>query len=217
MNTKKKVGAIDGAILTPEVMTASVTDHVIEAGVGLTSAADVAMTIPVGVFKLNAAAVDPTYATPGSMCFDISAAMCDGDEVAVYSSVNVKRMSPVARYGHGDKCGVVIDAGSRALIPTGIVFDLPEGTALLLYPRSGMSLKQDAKLGNCIGVVDNDYVEQTYAIIKNDSAVPLLIMSGDKICQGEVVIAPPQASFTNMAARPKQKTTRNGGFGSTGR
>lgn len=207
----------EGAVLTPDVLTATTLAMPVGEVGQLVAATKVKPTIPTGIFKLNSEAKTPEYATDGSMCFDLSAAIVDGDEITVYSSSNVKSTVKAARYTADGKFGVVVDPGSRALIPTGLVFDLQEGTALLLYPRSGMSLKQDAKLGNCVGVVDSDYVEQTFAIIKNDSVVPLYINSGDKICQGEVVVAPPQASFNNLSERPKQKTSRNGGFGSTGK
>lgn len=207
----------DGAVLEPDgAMTLSTVAMPLSEGMSVTGSV-VKPTIPCGIFKLNSEAQTPEYATAGSMCFDLSAAIVDGDVITVYSAHNIKGSVKAYRSAGSNKFGVVVDPGCRALIPSGLVFDLQEGTALLLYPRSGMSLKQDAKLGNCIGVVDSDYIEQTYAIIKNDSQVPLTIQSGDKICQGEVVIAPPQASFNELQERPKQKTSRNGGFGSTGK
>ena len=176
--------------------------------------------IKVGLYKVKPHATAPEYATPGSMCFDLKACFDEGDVVTGYTSNNVKANFNVVRMRTADggvASGISIPAHQRALVPTGLIFDLPAGFALLLYPRSGMSLKQGAKLGNCVGVVDSDYVEQTYAIIQNDADIPLTIMSGDKICQGEVVEVPPQANFIISSEPPAQKTTRAGGFGSTGK
>jgi dUTP pyrophosphatase len=39
----------------------------------------------------------------------------------------------------------------RALIPTGLIFDIPEGYSIRIHPRSGMALKYGLILANCRG------------------------------------------------------------------
>ena len=53
---------------------------------------------------------------------------------------------------------VTIPAGEIRIIPTGLAAS-PENkeTALLIYPRSGLSSKYAVSLANCVGVVDSDY------------------------------------------------------------
>lgn len=175
--------------------------------------------IRVGVYKLNPVAEAPEYATDGSMCFDIKACLTIDTVVTGYNKMNEKftRHAVLWTSENGPMIGVSVDPGDRVMIPTGLIFDLPSNTAMILYPRSGFSLKQGMKLGNCVGVVDSDYVEQTFVILENTSSVRVYVMHGERICQGEVVETPPQAMFTELSERPAQKTSRNGGFGSTGK
>ncbi len=68
-------------------------------------------------FKLHPDVVEPDFATSGSACFDIRAHLCDGETIKTYSNA----FSTV-------KDGVLhLTPGARALIPTGVVFNIPNG------------------------------------------------------------------------------------------
>lgn len=173
--------------------------------------------ISVTVFKLTPDAELPTYATTGSSCFDLRANLRVGEPVSGFKSNNTPtKTNPIARTSDG-VLTIDIDPGERFMIPTGLIFDLPENTTLKIYPRSGLALKQALILANCVGIVDADYVDPVFVILVNDSGNRIRIASGDRIAQGEVVVNPPKTVFSETKKPIKQKTNRAGGFGSTGK
>ena len=143
------------------------------------------------------------------MCFDIYSFLIENDSVNYYSCENVKDVKYV-------KDGTItVYSSERVLIPTGFIFDIPTGHSMRIHPRSGLSLKNGIVVANCEGVVDNDYVEQTYVMIVNTSHIPFNIKHGERIAQGEIV-EDTKVLFSDITRKPQSKTNRNGGFGSTG-
>ena len=161
------------------------------------------------IWKLWEEARMPTYGTEWSACFDLSASLRDGDEVTVYTVTNVQGKR------HVYKKSIPLASGERMLVPTGLVFDLDEGESIRLHPRSGLSLKDGIVLANAEGVIDADYVNQSYIMLTNVSSETFKITDGMRICQGEVV-AVEQRNFVLADCEPETKTSRNGGYGSTG-
>lgn len=100
-------------------------------------------------------------------------------------------------------------------MPTGLIFDIPEGYSIRLHPRSGNALKIGLVLANAEGIVDEDYVEPTYVLMTNMSTVSLRIDHGMRIAQGEVVYDQ-RFEIVETETKPNQKSDRDGGFGSTG-
>ena len=105
--------------------------------------------------------------------------------------------------------------GERMMIPTGLVFDISDDTSLRIHPRSGLSSKNGINIANCEGVVDSDYVEQTFVLLLNISDIPFEVSDGMRIAQAEIVPVY-DVDIKEISTRPQQKTTRTGGFGSTG-
>jgi dUTP pyrophosphatase len=172
--------------------------------------------ISVGVYKLSDTARTPTYATAGSACFDLYADFSGVRAVRVHSPSNFETERLVQRFPEYDNIqGVVIDSGERALIPTNLIFDIPEGWKMMIYARSGNALKFGMSLANSVGVVDHDYVNPTYIIVSNQSKERLVVKQGDRIAQAELVPIY-QVVFNSLTEAPSQKTERDGGFGSTG-
>jgi dUTP pyrophosphatase len=173
--------------------------------------------VSIGIYKLSETAKTPTYATQGSACFDLYVDFSGVRTVKVYtpSNLEVNRHVQQFREFWGSQ-GVVIDSGERALIPVNLIFDIPEGWKMLIYARSGNALKQAMLLANSVGVVDHDYVDPVFVIVFNQSNERLIVKQGDRIAQAEIVPAV-QASFNILSDAPGQKTTRAGGFGSTGK
>ena len=161
------------------------------------------------VWKLWEDAYMPVYGTEWSACFDLSASLRDGDVVTVYTVTNVKEKRRV------HEKSIPLCSGERMLVPTGLVFDLDEGESIRLHPRSGLSLKNGIVLANAEGVVDADYVDQTYIMLSNVSTETFEISHGMRICQGEVVNVE-QRNFVLAEREPESKTSRKGGYGSTG-
>lgn len=133
----------------------------------------------------------PTYATSGSACFDIYAVL---DEPV-----------PVCN-------------GEPVIIPTGLKFDIPVGYALIIYSRSGHGFNSDVRLSNCTGVIDSDYIGELMVKLTQDvdhCEGVFWVNHGDRIAQG-MLIPVEQVTFKQVNEPPRQKTDRQGGFGSTG-
>lgn len=164
---------------------------------------------PLGYYKLNDDVKDPVVATSGSACFDLHAYVPDDTAVKCYSSMNAK-MESFAVNGK-----LAIHPGVRYLIPTGLIFDIPNQCSVRLHARSGLSLKQGLVLANAEGVIDEDYVDPVFAMITNISDTQVTIENGERICQAELVYQP-NFAIMPLQNSPAQKTDRDGGFGSTG-
>ena len=66
------------------------------------------------------------------------------------------------------------------------------------------------------GVIDSDYMEETFIMITNISTRNMEIANLSRICQGEIV-KNNRVSFEEISERPtRDNTNRKGGFGSTG-
>lgn len=109
---------------------------------------------------------------------------------------------------------MILQPGSRALVPTGIAIALPEGYEAQIRPRSGLALRHGIALVNSPGTVDPDYRGEICVILINHGNEPFTIRSGDRIAQ--MVFAP----FARAKLREVpilQGTERgDGGFGHTG-
>lgn len=114
-----------------------------------------------------------------------------------------------------DRKSVVIPSGGRALIPTGLRFEVPQGFEVQVRPRSGLALKHGIALVNSPGTIDSDYRGLVGAILLNTGADAFVVVHGERIAQ--VVVAPVvQGDF--VIADTLDETVRGaGGFGSTGR
>ena len=111
--------------------------------------------------------------------------------------------------------GLVIEAGSRVLIPTGLAMQIPEGMEVQVRPRSGLSLKTSLLVVNSPGTIDCDYRGEVKIIMGNFGNEPHVIKHGERVAQ--LVLAPViQASF--QVEESLDSTERGaGGFGSTGK
>ena len=176
-------------------------------------------TITLGVYKRDKNVRDLEWASDGSACFDVRAYLPVGELITVYNHKNKSRTIAVR---HMQSIGVdciILDPQDRALIPTGMFLDIPEGYSLRLHPRSGIALKQGLVLANCEGVIDSDYVNELYIAIKNDSGARVIIQHEERLAQGELEKSIPhdKIKMVDLEKKPAQKTTRTGGFGSTGK
>ena len=111
---------------------------------------------------------------------------------------------------------VQVNPHERVLIPTGLIFDIPRGYSVRLYPRSSLALKQGLTLANNVGIIDWDYVEPVFAMIVNISGFTNYVKHNERICQGELFKDQP-CIIEEVKDRPQTKTDRKGGFGSTGK
>ena len=162
-------------------------------------------------FKLNPSVKDPYFATEGSACFDIHASIIDGTSYKVNQDTLSKT---IERPVKGNS--LQIFCMERVLVPTGLIFDIPEGYSVRLHSRSGLAWKDGLYLTNCEGIIDSDYVDPVFVMMTNISQAPKSINNGDRVCQAELV-KKIYHGLTETKTQPVQKTEREGGFGSTGK
>ena len=129
----------------------------------------------------------PDYATPGSSGFDLRA--------------NVARP-------------IVLLPGKRAIIPTGLHFDIPEGYEVQVRSRSGLAYKYGVFVLNGIGTVDQDFKDEVCVILCNLGDQPFEIKQGDRIAQG-VIMKVEKVNITGVDVISRDGD-RGGGFGHTG-
>lgn len=109
---------------------------------------------------------------------------------------------------------VVIGPLERAMIPTGLFIELPEGYEAQIRPRSGMSIKNGITVLNTPGTIDADYRGEIQVILVNLSKDKYTVKHGERICQ-MVISAHAYALWEEVEVL--SKTTRGqGGFGHTG-
>ncbi|MFV0383808.1 dUTP diphosphatase [Paracoccus sp. (in: a-proteobacteria)] len=119
-----------------------------------------------------------------------------------------------ANFPENERSGIELLPGQRALVPTGLILDIPAGWEVQIRPRSGLALKYGLTLANAPGTIDSDYRGPLGVILVNLGQEPHRIAHGDRIAQ--MVVAPaPQARFVSVDS--VTDTARGtGGFGSTG-
>ena len=172
------------------------------------------MTSDLLFYKLNSKVKDPFRATEGSACFDLHSFMPEDSLVRVY--INHQDEDIEIRERKVVQGRVQINSTERMLVPTGLIFDIPMGYSVRLYPRSSLALKQGLTLANNVGIIDSDYVQPVYMMVYNISGYQQFVKNGERICQAELVREQPSV-LMEVNERPESKTDRDGGFGSTGK
>jgi dUTP pyrophosphatase len=165
------------------------------------------------IYRMNEKAELPEYATKGSACFDIKACFQNGDMLKAYNSWN-KEQSVVVKGVSTERDAFQLPPGIRVLVPTGLIFDIAEKHVMKLFIRSGSAFKKGLSLANGTGIIDSDYVLETFVMLQNNTDSLVKIANGDRIAQGmvEKIV---QQKFVETT-KPMEMTERDGGFGSTG-
>lgn len=140
------------------------------------------------LFKDNCKPVPPSYSTFGAAGADIRACIT---------------------------APVVIKPGERALIPTGLLFEIPEGYEIQVRPRSGLALKHGITCLNSPGTIDSDYRGEIGVILINTGKEDFTVENNDRIAQ--IVLSPViRADFVTTGILSETERG-SGGFGSTGK
>jgi dUTP pyrophosphatase len=105
-----------------------------------------------------------------------------------------------------------LDTQSRALVPTGLGFQLPDGVYGRIAPRSGLTVKHGIHIG--AGVIDPDYMGEVKVAMFNLGLEPVHFKKGDRIAQLilERCEVPDVQEVDTLASTQRG----GGGFGSTG-
>jgi dUTP pyrophosphatase len=117
--------------------------------------------------------------------------------------------------GADGKLSITLHPQFRTLVPTGLIFDIPDRHVLKLFIRSSMALKYSLSLANGTGIIDSDYVDPTYMMVINNGDTPIQIYHGDRIAQG-ILEKTLKYTLEETTEQPGKKTDRDGGLGSTG-
>ena len=131
----------------------------------------------------------PFYATSGSAAMDLHACM---------------------------EAAVVIPAGGRKVIPTGIAIALPSPDYVaLVFARSGLGIKHGIAPANCVGVIDSDYRGEILVGLQNSGDADYVIQPADRIAQ--LMVVPVVQAQVKMVDQLDETQRGAGGFGSTGK
>lgn len=161
-------------------------------------------------YKENSSVSDLKYATEQSACFDLSAHLKNVEFVEALYAINGKYNLAV------QDDSITILPRERVKIPTGIILNIPENYCVKIYPRSSVAYKMGLTLANGTGIIDSDYVHPLYLLMVNiNMNTPVVVKHGDRLCQAELMPIY-QVQFEQISEPPLQKTSRNGGIGSTG-
>lgn len=110
---------------------------------------------------------------------------------------------------------MIIAPGGRALVPTGLCLEIPEGFEVQVRPRSGLAIKFGVTVLNAPGTIDADYRGEVKIILANLGDQPFIIKRGDRIAQ----LVPSRVAHTVDFIENqyiKETSRGSGGFGHTG-
>ena len=145
------------------------------------------------VKKLHPDAILPRYQTPGAACFDLHALYPGGANI--------------------------VDDEAQ-VIRTGLSFEIPVDHVMLVFSRSGHGFKDNVRLSNCVGVIDEDYRGEVKVKLRKDADITdtevrfFTVNHGDRIAQAMIL---PVQQFQIVEVDELGATERGaGGFGSTG-
>ena len=110
---------------------------------------------------------------------------------------------------------VVLNPGERAMIPTGLSFEIPLGFEIQARPRSGFAAKNGITVLNTPGTIDADYRGEVKLIIINLGNEAVTINDQERCAQ--LVIAPVYQAQFEVVGDLTETVRGAGGFGSTGR
>jgi len=144
--------------------------------------------ISVRIRRLHDSVALPTYQTDGAAGFDLAASE-----------------------------DVLVAPSSIALIPTGLVIQVPEGHFLGIFARSSTPLKRGLMVANGVGVIDRDYcgpADEIKVQVLNFTPQPVPVKKGDRLAQGLFL---PVTHVEWQEVEGDLREGSRGGFGATGR
>lgn len=143
------------------------------------------MVIPIKIKKLSEDAIIPHYAHEGDAGMD------------VYSIENI-----------------TLKPRERALIKTGLSFEIPKGFEIQVRPKSGLALKYGLTIVNTPGTLDSGYRGELGIILLNTNNQDYEIKKGEKIAQ--IILARYEEAQIQEVTELTDTSRGEGGFGSTG-
>ncbi|GHU17541.1 deoxyuridine 5'-triphosphate nucleotidohydrolase [Alphaproteobacteria bacterium] len=145
------------------------------------------MNVPVKILENGVGLDVPSYATEESAGLDLRAAI--GDDL-------------------------VIKAGERVLVPTGISIALPSGFEAQVRPRSGLAYKSGITVLNTPGTIDSDYRGEVKVLLINLGSGDFSVERGMRIAQ--LVVHKYERVSLNVVDILDETVRAEKGYGSTG-
>jgi dUTP diphosphatase len=142
--------------------------------------------LTVRIHRLDPAVPLPKYETDGAVGFDLAAST-----------------------------DMTIPPGTVALVPTGLVIQVPPGHFLGVFARSSTPLKRGLMVANGVGVIDEDYCgpkDEVKVQVLNFTQAPVDVKRGDRIAQGLLI---PVARAAWQEETGDLRAGSRGGFGAT--
>ena len=109
---------------------------------------------------------------------------------------------------------IIIEPGTKAIIPTGFSLSIPEGYEVQIRPRSGLAAKKNITVLNTPGTIDSDYRGEIKVILINLGKEKFIIENGERIAQ--MVVCPVIQANLEEVKELSDTHRGSGGFGSTG-
>jgi len=109
---------------------------------------------------------------------------------------------------------VLLKPLERAIVPTGLFIELPEGHEAQVRPRSGLAAKKGITVLNSPGTIDADYRGEIKVILVNLSNEEFIVQDGERIAQ--MVVAKHERVEWIASVELLETERGAGGFGSTG-
>ena len=136
----------------------------------------------------------------------------DGLDLPAYETAGAAGMD--LRAAVAEDRPLVLNPGRRALVPTVLVMELPEGFEAQVRPRSGLALKHGVTCLNTPGTIDSDYRGEVKVLLVNLGEDEFTVTRGMRIAQ--MVIAPVVQARLEERSLAGATARGSGGFGSTG-
>lgn len=109
---------------------------------------------------------------------------------------------------------IVLSPLERAIVPTGLYLEIPEGYEVQVRPRSGLAAKHGITVLNAPGTIDADYRGEVCVILANMSNEAYTVEPGERIAQ--LVLARFEKLEWQETDELSESVRGKGGFGSTG-
>lgn len=190
--------------------------------------------VQLNYFKLYADAKEPYKAHYNDACYDVFAYIKNTKHLKTTYSVAKTTTSPMMAdltivkheevrdvlpiLGEEDDSYVMLPANSSTIIPTGIIYGIPQGYRIDVKARSGRAAKYRQYLTNSVGTIDSGYPDQLYVMLTNASAESCKLVHNDKIAQFSLEVVLPVELNEVYSNQDVQQGIflRGGGLGSTG-
>jgi len=109
---------------------------------------------------------------------------------------------------------MILQPLERAMVPTGLAFEIPEGYEMQVRARSGLSIKHGLTMVNGIGTIDADYRGELNILVINLGQEPFEIEPDMRIAQ--LIVQKYEKVSWELTEELSETTRGAGGFGSTG-